>query len=334
VLLRFRWLFREPGNLFFIFVFPILITSALGIAFQNKGPPELSVAVVEGAGVDAIITGLNASEGLRAIRCSAKEGEDLLRRGRAALMLIPGTPPELIVDPSQPDSRSARLMVADALERMNGRQDTMEIKQGRTTTPGARYVDFLVPGLMAYGLMNSAIWGFSFTIVRMREGKLLKRLATTPMSRVHFLLSFLVSRIGLALLEMGLITMAARLLFGIRIEGSLLTLVGFGVGGALAFTALSFLAASRASNADTATGVVNLIAIPMTLLSGVFFPASRFPDVIQPLISVLPLTALINGLRAIILDGASMASLGSECAILLAWGLVSFVLSIKLFRWS
>jgi ABC-type multidrug transport system permease subunit len=334
VLLRFRWLFREPGTLFFIFLFPLLITTALGIAFQNKGPPQLSIAVVEGPGVDSLVAGLNAAEALHAIRCSATEGESLLRRGRAAVMLVPGTPPELLVDPSQPDSLSARLMVVDALERMNGRKDTMEIKQGRTTAPGARYVDFLVPGLMAYGLMNSAIWGFSFTIVRMREGKLLKRLATTPMSRVHFLLSFLVSRVGLALLEIGLITTAARLFFGIHVEGSLFTVVGFGVGGALAFTALSFLAASRASNIDTATGVVNLIAMPMTLLSGVFFPASRFPDAIQPLINALPLTALINGLRAIILDGASAASLGTESAILFAWGLGSFLLAIKFFRWS
>ena len=115
--------------------------------------------------------------------------------------------------------------------------------------------------------------------------------------------------------------------------GSYAAFILFGLAGSLSFSGLSLLVASRAQNAETASGLMNLVTMPMMILSGVFFSASNFPGWMQPLVRVLPLTALNDGLRAILNDGAALSALGPQLAVLAVWGLVPFVLALRIFRW-
>lgn len=334
ILFRLRALYREPSAMFWIFAFPLLTSLALGLAFRNRELAELGVAVVEAPGAERIASALDAVEGLRAQRASRKEAEELLRTGRVALALVPGNPPELLSDPTQPDGRTAKLLALDGLARMHGRQDTLEIRQTKVTSPGARYIDFLIPGLLGMSLMSSGIWGIGWSLVQMRTGKLLKRLVATPMSRGQFLFSFVATRSLLALVEIAFFAGFARLLFDVRIFGSPLSLVALALLGSLCFSGLGLLVASRAQNSETASGLMNLVTMPMMGLSGVFFSASHFPGWMQPMLKALPLTPLNDGIRAIMIEGAPISRLGPEIAILGIWGALSFVVALRMFRWT
>jgi ABC-type multidrug transport system permease subunit len=195
-------------------------------------------------------------------------------------------------------------------------------------------VDWLVPGLLGMQLLNGAMWGAAFSIVNARQRKLLRRLAATPMRRGHYLLSYRVSGLLFVPLQVLVLFGFARLAFGVVIQGSALAVLAIALLGSWSFAGVGLLCASRAQNSETANGLINLVTLPMMVLSGVFFSASRFPDVLQPAIRILPLSAFNEALRHVVNDGASIVSQGFPIAVLVGWALVSSVLALRLFRWS
>ncbi|MDY7230421.1 ABC transporter permease [Hyalangium rubrum] len=330
---RMRAMWREPAALFWTFAFPLLTSLALGLAFRDRELPELPIAVVDGADADRLSASLDATNGLVASRMSEAQGRDALRRGKVSLVLIPGAQPELLVDPTREEGRTARMLTVDALERLNGRVDRLVVQDRPVTTPGSRYIDFLIPGLLGMGLMSSGVWGLGWAVVQMRTGKLLKRLAATPMKRSHFLLSFALSRCVLAVVEILFFVAFAQLLFDVQMFGSTLAFVALGLYGSLSFGGLSLLIASRAGSSETANGLMNLVTMPMMVLSGVFFSSANFPGWMQPVIQALPLTALNDGLRAIMTDGAALPSLWPQLLVLGVWGVIPFGLAVRYFKW-
>jgi ABC-type multidrug transport system permease subunit len=117
------------------------------------------------------------------------------------------------------------------------------------------------------------------------------------------------------------------------IQGTYAAIATVCLSGACAFTALGLLAASRPRTIEAISGVLNLVMLPMWVLSGVFFSASNFPDALQPAIRVLPLTALNDALRSVILEGAAVSAVQRELTVLAAWTAVSFAIAMRLFRW-
>jgi ABC-type multidrug transport system permease subunit len=223
--------------------------------------------------------------------------------------------------------------VDDALQRGSGRSDPVPVKDRQVSEPGSRYVDFVVPGLLGMNLMGSGIWGLGFAIVDARRKKLLKRMIATPMSRTQFLASFVLSRLTMLIIEVGALVGFAVLVFGVPVRGSPLSLLTICLLSALAFGALGLLLASRTQTIEGASGLMNLVMLPMWIFSGVFFSSTRFPDALQPFIQALPLTAVNDALRASMLEGAGLTSLAPELAIVAAWLVVSFLLAVRLFRW-
>lgn len=334
IVFRIKALYREPSALFWVFVFPLLTSVALGIAFRNRDLAELQVAVADGPDAEQIAKALDEVKGIATERVPLAEAKEHLRRGRVALVLVPGDSPEVFIDPTQPDGRTAKLMVLDGLERLRGRQDVVHATESTITAPGSRYIDFLIPGLLGFGLMSSGIWGVGWALVQMRTGKLLKRLVGTPMRRSHLFLSFMLSRLLMTVIEIAFFIAYARLLFDVRVFGSVPALFFFGLLGSVSFGGLAILVASRARNSETASGLMNLATMPMLVLSGVFFSATNFPAWLQPAIKLLPLTALNDGLRALMIDGTSIFALIPQIAVLAGWGLVSFVIALRVFRWN
>jgi ABC-type multidrug transport system permease subunit len=183
-------------------------------------------------------------------------------------------------------------------------------------------------------LMGSAMWGLGFSIVEARQKNLLKRLVASPMPRWQYLASFLLSRLIMLVIEVGVFLGFARVAFGVPFRGSLWELGFLCVLTSLAFSALGLLVASRARTMEAASGLMNLVMLPMWILSGVFFSASRFPTVIQPVVRALPLTAAIDAMRGNMLQGVRLSQLGAPMAILLAWLVVPYAVSLKIFRWK
>jgi len=342
-LARVREFARQPEAVFWVFGFPLLLAFALGIAFRNTAPERLPVAIESGAANTAeTAAAISRSADLQAVVMSPAEAAQSLRTGKVALVVRSETAAsrgfspgfDYRFDPARPESRIARLAVDDALQRAAGRKDAAAVREQTFTEPGARYIDFLIPGLIGLNLMGSGMWGLGFVIVQARTQKLLKRLAATPMKRWHFLLSFMLSRLVFLILEVAAILAFAYFVFSVKIHGSLLSFMLISLIGSLAFAGIGLLVAARPRTIEGVSGLMNLAMLPMWLLSGSFFSASRFPDFLQPLIKILPLTALNDALRAVMNDGASLGASATGIAILSAWGLVSFVVALKIFRWQ
>jgi ABC transporter DrrB family efflux protein len=325
---------REPEVLFWVFVFPILLAIGLGIAFRNKPAEVTAVGVVDGPGAEAIVSGLPADAGFEVEIGSADEVTKSLRLGKVALVVVPGSPREYRFDPTRPESVLARRSVDDALQRAAGRADPVAIVESHVTEPGARYIDFLVPGLLGLNIMSGSMWGVGYYLVEVRSRKLLKRLIATPMRKSSFLAAMIASRVLLVFAEMGLLLAFGWLAFGIVLQGSLWLVTALSVLGAVVFAGLGLLVASRARKIETVSGLMNLVMLPMFVLSGVFFSSDRFPDAVQPFVKALPLTALNDALRAVVLEGSGVSAQLVPIGILAAWGVVSFFLALRVFRWS
>jgi len=237
-------------------------------------------------------------------------------------------------DPARPESVLARAIVDDTLQTMAGRKNPISTSIVTSYEPGSRYIDFLIPGLLGMNLMNAAMWGIGFAIVDMRQRKLLKRFVATPMRRSDFLLALLSSRLLLMLIEVALLLGFGVLAFHMRILGSLWSILLIGAIGAISFCALGLLTASRAQKIESASGIMNLVMMPMWIFSGVFFSGERFPAAVQPLIKALPLTALNDALRATILEGASLASQSGRIMLMALWAVLTFALALRWFRWT
>jgi ABC-type multidrug transport system permease subunit len=208
------------------------------------------------------------------------------------------------------------------------------VRDDEVHEPGSRYIDFLIPGLIAMNLMSGSMWGVAWVIVSMRTRKLLKRLLAAPMKRSHLMVSLGLARLVIIPLELLVILVFARVFFSVGVAGSYLALLAVALGGSAAFAAIAVAVASRAQNTETVSGLMNLIMMPMFIASGVFFASSNFPDVVQPAIRALPLTAMCDGLRAVMIDGAGLVGVLPSLLVLALWGVPAFVLGLRYFRWN
>ncbi len=330
---------REPEVIFWVFGFPLLLALGLGIAFRNKPADVTTIAIVAGPGADQTAELLARSPQHTSIHATILDQPLALQGfhlGKYDLVVEPNGQGgiQYRYDPTRPESVLSRTEVDDALQVAAGRQNPLTTSAVASTEPGARYIDFLIPGLLGMNLMNAAMWGIGFALVDMRQRKLLKRFVGTPMRRSDFLLALTSSRLVLMLIEVALLLGFGVLVFQMRVLGSLLTILLVGTVGALSFGGLGLLTASRAQKIESISGLINLVMMPMWIFSGVFFSYERFPAVTLPFIKALPLTALNDALRATILQGASLGSQLPRLIILLAWGGISFVLALRWFRWT
>ena len=327
---RFKEFLREPEALFWVFIFPVILAAGLGIAFKNRPASVLKVAAV----TPGLAHALTTDRLLDVQEVTEADGMRALRDGRVALLAEPG--PGGVVyhyDDTNPEGRTARMLVDRAVQRAAGRTDPVGSSDALLREPGSRYIDFLIPGLIGMNLMGSAVWGLGFAIVDARRRKLIKRLIVTPMPRAWYLASFVLSRLGLLVIEVGALLGFGTLVFHVPVHSSVLTLLVLCVFGSLAFCALGLLIASRASTIEAASGLMNTAMMPMWILSGVFFSSQRFPAVVQPFIKALPLTAVIDALRGAMLQGRELWQLGPQLAVMTAWLVVCFILALRLFRW-
>jgi ABC-type multidrug transport system permease subunit len=339
LMIRMLELKREPEVVFWVFVFPLLLALGLGIAFRNTPAPSASpVAIVAGAQAQSVEAMLRRSPLFATSTISiidADAAQNGFRLGKYELVIASAGDGgyQYRYDPARPESVLARSQVDDALQSAAGRKDAVATTAVTSSEPGSRYIDFLIPGLLGMNLMNSGMWGIGFALTDMRQRKLLKRFLATPMRRGDFLLALMSSRLILMVIEVGLLLIFGVFAFHMRVLGSV-SIAVLGALGSLCFGSVGLLTASRARTIESVSGLINLVMMPMWILSGVFFSYERFPAIMQPLIKLLPLTALNDALRATILEGTPLLHQWSRLLVLALWGVVCFALALKWFRWT
>ncbi|MCR9296903.1 MAG: ABC transporter permease [bacterium] len=335
-LARLREFYRQPEAVFWVYFFPILMVVALGIAFRNKPVERITVDVVSSEHAQTILDALQKDERIVAAIYAADECQQRLRTGKSDLTVAAEDEKKVgfTLDPTRPGSVLAQDLSNRMIQEAAGRSDPVPTTTSEVTEPGGRYIDFLVPGLLGMGLMGGGLWGVGFAIVDMRIRKLLKRLVATPMKKSQFLLGIMFSRLLFMVPEIILLIAFSWYFFGVQIYGSWLSIGFLVLLGAAEFSGIGLLVASRAKTMESVSGLMNLVMLPMWTLSGIFFSYERFPDIVQPVIKLLPLTPLNDSLRAVMLEGTSLIALWPQLILMFLWGAVTFAVALLVFRWN
>ncbi len=346
VALQFKEFFREPEIIFWAFVLPIVLSWLLGVAIGSGGSTVSgTVAVVESPEATreywaSWIAGARGNSGgdhdIAFEILTRDEAILALKKGEISLFIdrVPGSGAvRYSFDPRSGEARMTHLVIERALDggRPAGRPpaEVVELK-----IQGTRYVDFLVPGLLAMDVMSSALWGIGWALIEIRIKKLLRRMAATPMRKSMFLASHFVTRLAVNTIEFLALFGFVYFYFGVRIQGSVPALVAVFVAGNMAFAGLSILMSSRTANPRVGNGLINAITFPMTLLSGVFFSYHHFPDWAIPIVRKLPLTMLADSIRSIFNEGAGFAHVALPALALAAMGVVCFYAGMKIYKWN
>ncbi len=329
---------RQPEAVFWVYFFPILMVVVLGIAFRGQTIETFNIDVADVPGSSLIVERLKANPQINVELLPKEVCQRRLRTGKTAMIVFAksenGESVEYFFDPSRPGSLNGKSVVDQQLQSAAGRVDAVETEDIAFSEPGGRYIDFLVPGLLGMSLMGGGLWGVGFAVVDMRIRKLLKRFVATPMKKSHFLSGVIGSRLVYMIPQILLLIVFAWLVFGVKIYGNWLALIVVVFIGAMEFCGIGILIASRAKTIETVSGLMNLVMLPLYTLSGIFFSYEQFPEFVHPYIKWLPLTPVIDSLRSIWLDGASLSSQWYELMIMSFWGIGSFIIALLLFRWS
>lgn len=337
--IRLKEFIRRPEALFWVYFFPVLMVVVLGTAFRNKPAEKIFVDVLDNEFATSIVQTLTSdSDGgdFETRIVDAQTARDRLRSSKSNLLVKGQAFTSFIYqfDPQRPGSNNAKLLVDNRLQAAAGRVDLIETRDVIFDEPGGRYIDFLVPGLLAMGLMGGGLWGVGYAIVDMRIRKLLKRYMATPMRRSHFLIAMMASRLVYMWPQIIVLLVFSYFAFGVTSFGGWWSVVAVVFIGAIQFAAIGLLVAARTRTLEGASGLMNLVMLPMWTLSGIFFSYENFPEILHPLIRWLPLTPIIDSLRAIMMEGRSLYSQWPELGIMLIWCVVPFAVALWIFRWN
>ncbi len=337
---RWREFRREPSAFFFVIFMPILWMIILGTAFSGKDSVKVHVGWINGQSTTVpgydfdIPASLSSNSDIVLHRGDAPEIKLKQLRGEvAATVAVEGSGLKISFDAASQEGANASSIINRTLQEAAGRTDPLTIGSEKITIPGSRYIDFLIPGLLALSIMTSSLFGTGMLIVSNRRENLLKRYLATPMKPHEYLISHIFGRTFIFAVEVATILLAGYLMFGFKNAGSYFSLLVFAFLGTAAFTSLAILCATRTANPATMNGMTNIISLPMMLVAGVWFSRANFPEWLGQIVQYLPLTALVDGLRRITLEGANISSLMFESIILIAYTIVSTVAATKLFKW-
>ncbi len=353
VSIQLKEFYREPGILFWAFVFPVAMAGVLGIAFKNRGSEEVKIAILENSyQLEELKQTLevedskksesqptdqsDSSRSLPSLKFLVLSKEDAIRdlkRGKLNLILEKAADGKIhfSFDPENPNGQRDYLLI---LAKIRSNQSELAFKVDKLDSKGTRYIDYLVPGMLAMGVMNSCLWGVGWNLIEMRMKKLLRRMSATPMNKLYFLLSFFFTRLVVTAVESLILLSFTALTFENAFEGSVGAAILIYLAGNFSFSCIGMFIGSRAASSQVGNGLVNAVTFPMMVLSGIFFSYQNFPEAVLPFIRNLPLTLMADSLRAVFIEGAGMTVAIPAVVGLLIYGIVFLFAGSRIFRWS
>lgn len=336
--IHFKQIIREPAVLFWGFAFPLIMAGGLGIAFSSPTDTEQSFAVVGNFSGNSDLLHWQQQaqkvndttyikQGIKAIQLKENQAIKYLKRGEILLYLLPDTPLRFVFDEANKDAKLLKYRILEQIK-----QPISYISQ-KTEIQGTRYIDFLLPGLIGMTIMNSMLWGISYGLIEKRKQLLLRRMYATPMRKSYFLSSLILVRALVNAIEMATLIIFAHFMFNFSLQGDWISLTIVFIVGHIAFAGISVALASRTSSTEVGNGIINLITLPLYVLSGIFFSYHYFPDTWEAIIRYLPLTLILDMLRAFFNEGRSILEFIPETLLLLTYGIIPFYIGLKIFKW-
>jgi ABC-type multidrug transport system permease subunit len=363
----FREIIREPGVIFWGIIFPILMALGLGIAFTKKADVTHHVAIIEAndqtVSIDDYQSEIQVFLQNYCTKVEAGEDEPQLyqliltdeKLGNTKFLFRKTSWPEAIVllkrgklsivvddqngnvnyhfDPLNPEAQLTFLKLSRTINSGKKNLQTIRANIEPLAVSGTRYIDFLIPGLIAMGVMMSCLWGISYGMIEKRSKKLLRRMIATPMRKSYLLLALIGVRIALNFTESALLFIFAWLVFDITIQGNIAALLGIFIAGNISFAGIAIFVSSHTANTEIGNGLINVVVLPMMVLSGIFFSYHNFPDWAIPFIQKFPLTMLADGIRSIFIEGAGYVEVAFPSFLLIIIGVLFFSAGLKIFKW-
>ena len=352
-----RAIFRSPSAVVFSFVFPFIFILVFGFIGDGGGVPVYKIAIDKNCDTtNALYDSIKTSNRIKIVRFeNDKDLRSSLVKGKIAGILKITKPnaqssayqyaikttsasddkwPQVIpilntisdrINNSKFADRPSYVM-ADRLQPIN-REVVREYKT----------IDFILPGQLGFSLLSSGVFGVAFMFFNLRNTLVLKRFFATPISRTHIILGEGLARVIFQMVTAIVIILAGYYIFGFTLVNGFRTLMEMlllSFIGLIIFMGLGFIVSGLAKSDSTIPPFANLITLPQFLLGGTFFSVEAFPKWLQPISKVLPLTHLNTAMRAVAFEGQNLWDVRSEIGILLLWGIVVYIVAIKVFKWE
>jgi len=317
VRIRLAEIVRRPSGAFWFFALPLILLGLLAGLFSNGHPFErrhiavvgsaVALAPIQGVAIDVVEDEPRARARLESRAASAAvigdrvlvgEREELLGRG---LVVVLGGGARLEFVPLAPSG----------------------------------YVQFLVPGVLAQGVVVAGLFGMGYAMVRYRQSRFLRKLATTPLSRSEFVLAQIIARVVLVTMQLLLMLVVARVAFGIPLSAPAIGwVILIGALGLVSFMGIGFCVSVVVETEGNVVDVINALSVPIALLSEIFFSSTELPRPIAMIASALPSTAMVRAMRAALLHHDDpMEAIVPQLGILAAWAVVTYAVAVRTFRW-
>jgi len=336
---------RDRSSVFWGMAFPLILMGLIGLAFGRSSSVLFTVSVVAEGNpqlVQPLLAGLRRVPVFKVLEEDRGQALGQLREGeRTMVIVVPaqGTTLEAIYDSSREQSGRTALVilerfVAEANLRISGAPALLTVKTSSVAGVDVKFFDFLLPGILAMTIAQTGLLGVSSVVATMRERLLLKRVMATPVPPLAFL-GGLVGRFSLVnLLQSAIIILVAILVFGARIQGSVLDLAALALVGAVAFFGMGFAISTASRTPESANLLGSVVNFPMMFLSGTFWPREFMPESIRSVIAYLPLSPLVDSMRGVSASGEPLGQYLWAVLYLLVWTVLAFAVAIRRFRWE
>lgn len=350
-----RAIFRSPSAVIFGFAFPLIFILVFG--FIGGGGISVRVALKNLNDTNNILiqNGLLKNQSVHLIKnLSDSEARKEVAKGNiAAIIEIDSTPAgngyyQYVFKTTTSSASMDKFPILQSQlgsvirqtdERIFPNRPTVARIENEPNIPGREYktIDFILPGQLGFSLLSAGVFGVAFMFFSLRNTLVLKRFFATPIKRSYIVLGEGLSRVLFQLLTAVVIIAIGHFAFGFTlIHGfqTFLEMMVLSFIGLLVFMGFGFIVSGLATNDSTIPPFANLITLPQFLLAGTFFPVDRFPNWLQVIAKVLPLTHLNTAIRSVAFEGLNLWEVKTEIGILILWGIIAYAVAIKVFKWE
>lgn len=336
-LCRWKEFRREPSAFFFVLLMPVVWMLLLGASFSGDKKTVHNIGMLDTPGSKELIAKVELNDMFELlVSPNRKDLEKAMIRGKIDLLVSKeqaNSPIRFEYDQNNSMGIQARYVLNESIQNRKIPAYYNPTEDLTVRLPGSRYIDFLIPGLVAMSLLTTSLFGTGMIIVSNRRENLLKRYLVTPVKAATYIYSHMLGRFLIMLVEIATTLSFGYFLFSFNIHGPFAHFMILALFGTAAFTSIAICFGARSTNTGSYNGMTNLFMLPVILLSGAFFSRSHFPDWLETLSTYLPLTALVDGFRIIALEGSTLTDATLQLGLLIAYLVGGLTIAKIRFRW-